>query len=313
MKEYKIKVKDVKGVKDFEEIPLRSDEEINLYSLSIYEGAFLLLKSNEKDYPVKKKEFLEFIVRTQANLGKVIVDRVNEYLNGLKRSLISYAGSNSIREVVVKLKSRGLIGLGSTFGKLPFEVGLSFHPYFNVPYIPASSIKGAVRSACYSLIYERSKRNGMSDEKSHMEAEKYCNEVFGGEVNERRIVGLVHFTDALPMEAGEKGFILYPDIINPHYKDVETELDVSPTPIVYLTIAPGTKFKFFIFFKDERKDERSFKRVYGRNVASIDPRPDMESLGWLDLSVLYAFASGVGAKTLIGYSIFEVMSYGPPK
>jgi hypothetical protein len=39
------------------------------------------------------------------------------------------------------------------------------------------------------------------------------------------------------------------------------------------------------------------------------PEPRIDSLGYIDLAILYGLALGVGAKTSLGYSSFEVIRY----
>ena len=202
--------------------------------------------------------------------------------------------------VKVKLSSRGSFGASSDFGLIAFERGLSFDPLLNLPFIPSSSIKGAVRNGYFYLC--RDKR-GLSEG----EAEAACRLLFGDD----KCAGLVGFTDAYPVEAGEKGFVLYPDVMTPHYREgVKTEFDVEPTPIVYLTVAPGTVFQFYVFWKERDKRRVNMGKGPNRDI-SPHPRPLIDELGLLDLAILYALGLGIGSKTSVGYSTFEVICYKP--
>jgi len=129
---------------------------------------------------------------------------------------------------------------------------------------------------------------------------------------DNNFAGLVGFTDAFPVQEGENGYILYPDIINPHYKDVRNEMEVKPIPIVFLTVAPGTTFKFFMYIIKERVKKEGEKRTIeigeGKELAS-KPVPDKDKLGILDLALLYGLSMGIGAKTALGYSQFLVIKY----
>jgi len=300
-------------------VNIKASENSNLYSIANLQGRDLMLNKKEKNFKFeeRKQELLEFLILNQKEIFNNIKNQINKYLDEIKNALKQYLSSDGIiREVEVKLTYRGSFGVSSIFGQMPFEVGLHFHPYFNVPYIPASSIKGAIRNAYYNYYYYyilRESKAEKDEEKIKKEAEELCNEVFG----DLKSAGLVGFTDAFPIEAGENGFILYPDIINPHYKDKESELDVRPVPIIFLTVAPGTKFKFYIYIKKERKDEKSrfYRRITEGTIKncyktiSQKPEPDINKLGFIDVAVIYGLALGVGAKTSLGYSSFEVVKY----
>jgi CRISPR-associated protein Cmr6 len=288
----------------------REEDTINLLSATfIHSSSYLLLikKENKEEYERAKKEILEFLVKNNSNYFRSKKDEINQYLCDLKDYLRSYLGSlGMVREIEMRLSNRGIFGVNSTFGQIPFEVGLYMHPYFNIPYIPASSIKGAVSNAYYNLLISKGSNNN--------EAMKECKKIFGNEY----FAGLISFTDALPIKEGENGYILYPDIINPHYKNVKNEIEVSPVPLIHLTVAPGTIFKFFVYIRKERKTKKELREIKfikkgeiskGPNDVAEKPEPRMESLGYIDLAILYSLALGIGAKTSLGYSSFEVIKY----
>jgi len=165
------------------------------------------------------------------------------------------------------LVDRGISGIGSSFGQVPFEVGLNFDPILNMPYILGSSIKGAVRAAFNTYFKEN----------------KDIEDKLFGDTS----VGLVRFSDAYPISLGRYGLLLYPDVITPHYSNAKDELTVTPNPIVYLTIAPETKFIFYVYW---RKNSLSNSEKY-----------------MLKLALLLALARGIGARTSVGYSSFKVL------
>jgi len=298
-------------------IEFHENEFLNTYSLSITHGSYLFYIKSKKNsgesktdkeeelaetFEEEKRHFLEFLVKNSSNYFKQKKEEIKQYLNELKINLQSYLGNRGlIREIEMKLTYRGAFGVSSTFGQIPFEVGLYIHPYFNVPYIPASSIKGAIRNGYYCYLIN-------NKEKSEGEAEAECNKIFG----DGNFAGLVGFTDAFPVQEGENGYILYPDIINPHYKDVINEMEVEPKPIVFLTVAPGTTFKFFMYIIKEREKKKGEKRTIeigeGKELAN-KPVPDKDKLGILDLALLYGLSMGIGAKTALGYSQFLVITY----
>ena len=278
---------------------------INVFSFGIIQGSAVLnskheeTKSRKASFEEKEKEFLEFLIKNSANYFKRKKTEIHQYLGGLKQSLIEHLGEKGIvREIQMKLTYRGSFGVSSTFGQIPFEVGLYIHPYFNVPYIPASSIKGAIRNAYYYYLvnHENENRDKADDE---------CNRLFG----DSNFAGLVGFTDAFPIQEGENGYILYPDIINPHYKDAKNEMEVEPKPIIFLTVAPGTIFKFYMYIIKEGEKEKRKIEIGAKKDLAAKPIPDMEKLGKLDLALLYGLSMGIGAKTALGYSQFVVITY----
>ena len=151
---------------------------------------------------------------------------------------------------------------------MPLEIGLSWHPMFNVPYIPASSIKGAVRA--YAEVHNV-RPCGESVDK-----------IFGT-VGEASIVVV---SDAYPVKCN--GRLLDLDIVNPHYREVEGvvgEADVSPTPIVYPAIARGVTFGMLLAFR---------RHVDTRCLLDI----------WNLLKG--AFEEGLGARTRLGYGTLSL-------
>lgn len=268
----------------------------NLWSHLCLRGYELMKMKVESsnDFEEKKRELLEELVLMANSSFNHNRDRILEMLEEVKKALLS--SGYEVKVVKAKLKSRGIFGASSSFGVIPFEVGLIFDPLLNVPFIPGSSIKGAVRTAYYDLCKDK----GPNEEK----CKQICERIFGGE---KSGISLVGFTDAYPVKAGKKGYILYPDVMTPHYKDVKSELDLKLTPIIHLTVAPSTMFQFYIFYKKKRGN-RHFKiesDIDFFNISNIRA----ETLGFLDLAVLYALGLGIGAKTRIGYSSFEIVKY----
>jgi len=236
-----------------------SKSDVNLYSFIIWKGKDILLsKASGKDVAQEKRELIEEIVakarlvNLSFNLDSILKKMRYEYI-----------------KVKCMLVNRGISGISSSFGLVPFEIGLNFDPISNVPFIPGSSIKGAVR-ATFS-IYFKSKQN--IEER-----------IFGG----KNFIGVVRFSDAYPINLGKNGLLLYPDVITPHYTDAEDELSVKPTPIVHLSIAPGTLFLFYIYWRPN-------------NLSSNEKY-------MLRSALLLALIRGIGARTRIGYSFFKIVN-----
>jgi CRISPR-associated protein Cmr6 len=195
---------------------------------------------------------------------------VNKHLNQIKQAYSSL--KFPILDLEAKLTYKGLVGASSSFGQLAFDVGLSFDPLLNVPYIPGSSIKGAVKAA--SIL------------KKVIPDDELLEELFGNDS-----VGRLDFSDAYPVEGGVKGYILIPDVLTPHYsergEDILGEDRVMPTPRPFLSIAPATRFRFLIADRAQKADQ-SFLETLPKAVA-------------------VAFSLGIGAKTALGYGTFELV------
>lgn len=280
----------------------------NLWSyLSLRGSEEYLCRAKAEEKGKIEREIQEQIVK-KAILTNFLKARINSKLNEIKNALLLHY---EVREVEIRALSKVLVGVSESFGKIIFEVGLHFDFIMNVPYIPGSTIKGAVSSAAFDLLYEETLKKELEKEKDMEKAQKKakeyaeseCRRLFGGLWREEQSIGLIGFSDAYPIESGENGFILYPDVMTPHYTEyISTELDVMPIPIVHLTIAPGTKFKFYVFYK-RKKGKREL------SISDFVDSPTPDKLGLVDKSLLYAFIRGVGARTSLGYSKFEITDY----
>ncbi|WP_054853614.1 RAMP superfamily CRISPR-associated protein [Vulcanisaeta distributa] len=120
------------------------------------------------------------------------------------------------------------------------ETGIAWDPYWNLPYIPSSSLKGAVRAAAYS-------------DKSP------CLNALGLQAESSAIIILDSYPVICP---GNKGLLTL-DIVNPHYSEVNGEIseaESSPNPPVILpTITKGVGFRIVILVAKNRLRERLSK------------------------------------------------------
>jgi CRISPR-associated protein Cmr6 len=182
----------------------------------------IILKDVEEKKSLFKREVAELVSRN----FKLDGEKVRNYFDSLKEILKSL--KYTIVDVEITTRTRALIGVSTSLGKLIFDSGISFDPYMNLPYIPASEIKGIVRSYIEDKL-----------------GEQYAEEIFGNEERE----GNVNFTDAYPTRS--ENFLFVPDVITPHYNKKKSEADAEPTPVIHLTIAPKVTFRFLIYYKRE--------------------------------------------------------------
>ena len=236
----------------------------NLFSLTTIASLKINSSCSKSEALVRK-----LIERLTQYSSKADFSLVSKHLNQIKQAYSSLRFP--IIDLEAKLMYRGLVGASSSFGQPAFKVGLSFDTILNVPYIPGSSIKGAVKAA------SRLKK---------VIPDELLGELFGNDS-----VGRLDFMDAYPVDGGVKGYILIPDVLTPHYskwgEDVLEEDQVMPTPIPFLSIAPTTRFRFLIVDKAQKVDQ-----------------PFLETLL---KAVAVAFSLGIGAKTALGYGAFELV------
>jgi len=182
----------------------------------------IILKDVEEKKSLFKREVAELVSRN----FKLDGEKVRNYFDNLKEilKLLKY----TIVDVEITTRTRALIGVSTSLGRLIFDSGISFDPYMNLPYIPASEIKGIVRSY-------------IEDKLGEQDAE----EIFGNEEME----GNVNFTDAYPTRS--ENFLFVPDVITPHYNGKKSEAEAEPKPAIHLTIAPKVTFRFLIYYKRE--------------------------------------------------------------
>jgi CRISPR-associated protein Cmr6 len=183
-------------------------------------------KNKTKDVEEKRSIFKREIAELVSRNFKLEGEKVRNYFDNLKEVLKSL--KYTIVDVEITTKTRALIGVSTSLGRLIFDSGISFDPYMNLPYIPASEIKGIVRSHIEEKLGEQD-----------------AEEIFGNEERE----GNVNLTDAYPTRS--ENFLFVPDVITPHYNKKKSEADAQPTPVIHLTIAPKVTFRFLIYYKRE--------------------------------------------------------------
>jgi CRISPR-associated protein Cmr6 len=132
-----------------------------------------------------------------------------------------------------RTNSRLIVSVANdTFGKQIFEVGLAWDPLLNLPYIPASSLKGAFRS------YIEIERKDLVP-------------LLGTKEESSSIV----FLNAYPISS--KYNLLVPEVTTPIYKEQEgkiKETEAEPTPIIYPVINRDVIFRIVVGVKRERKE-----------------------------------------------------------
>lgn len=224
------------------------------------------ISSEEKE---NKGKYLQFIVNEFNSFQKRtnLIRSFKERINYILKNMESNGYfSNSF---ICKLSWRMVIGLGASH---PQETSMTLHHIYGIPYIPGSAVKGVTR---HWIIFSK-----FNQDEKKAEKDETFKKIFGTQEN----IGKIIFFDAFPVEV----INLKIDIMNPHYPDyysgnVPPTDCQSPNPLKFLTVE-NTKFSFYLAAKKE-----------DGNLLST-------AIDWLK-GALGNY--GIGAKTSLGYGIFE--------
>lgn len=212
------------------------------------------------------------------------------------------------------IQNRLIHGLGNAS---VFETSMTLHHVYGIPYLPASSVKGVVRSwvirNCFWKEDAAEGKRSKASEEAAMQDSLFAY-IFGKDTSgsdKQAQQGHIIFFDAFPQSAP----VIEPDIMNVHYPKYYggTGLPVdydSPNPIPFLTVgkcdANGKPllFKFYIACK-----ERDVKPEITGNM--IDKAGDklpsqstiLDAVGFWLTSALTSH--GIGAKTAVGYGYMK--------
>ncbi len=177
-------------------------------------------------------------------------------------------------------KWRLAVGLG---GASVYETSMTLHHVYGFPYIPASSIKGVLRSYITLKCFGDEEKTALKD--------KDFVEIFGSsaaeKIGENNVgIGAITFFDAFPVSAPS----VEPDIMNVHYRDYYNNTGAptdtqDPLPVSFLTVKKNTPFQFIIGAK---KHNLMFQ---GKQLGD-----------WLREALS---EHGIGAKTAVGYGYMQ--------
>lgn len=162
-----------------------------------------------------------------------------------------------------------VVGLGEVSVK---EVSMKKHHLFNVPYIPASAIKGVFRHYCY-------------EQCSSDDTKKRYEQWFGTEDKQGSLI----FLDAYPED-----YKIKKDIMTPHYQKYYSDEngskqptdDDNPIPVKFDVIY-NTKFRFVIYIKENDIEQMEKEQVEKEFIECLQEK-------------------SFGAKSSIGYGYLEV-------
>ncbi|OYT56519.1 MAG: type III-B CRISPR module RAMP protein Cmr6 [Desulfurococcales archaeon ex4484_217_2] len=241
--------------------------ELKIYSETRRERARRRL---EGLYTYYSKEITKMLYKLYDRNNTMVSKLLQNALLYLKELYASFAKTfNVVLLLSIETNTRVIIHTKSPY--MPLEIGLAWHPLFNLPYIPSTSIKGAFRS------YIEEKKTEICN---------YSLEDLFGSLNKE---GLLVFTDALPVSCKTK--LIEPEVITPHYIESEDLIDESsskPRPLVFPVIASGVELEFIVAARVE--DERAMCLIKELPVE-------------LEKALRH---NGIGAKVNLGYGMVSL-------
>lgn len=268
------------------------------YRFSEYESAFSEVKKDTLQNMVSQYEKISSPTKNRATRNLL------EKKHQQQTAVLDFARQHMLTVIDgrITLKAPLCTGLGLSH---PTETGMVLDRNLGIPYIPASSLKGACRFAhCVNIAQTGSPfvtRNG--DQIIVDENEPGLRMLFGasspasdGQIenmgNETAKKGELVLLDIYPESIPE----IKLDIMTPHFSDYYNQKTTTPTeekppiPIQFLTVSSGTQFRVRGFIKPLGKTHIPMEEA--RMLAIEDLKKAVEDLG-------------LGAKTAIGYGHFS--------
>lgn len=181
-----------------------------------------------------------------------------------------------------------LIGTGISHGfggKGEAALGLCLDYVTGMPYIPGSSVKGALRSAfahpeyIKKLLNDAQVENADSLDVNELEAQMFGNPLKGKQYDVKNSEKDT-FYDAIVVSEGK---LLATDAITPHRQNPDLLELAAPNPITMIRIRPDVKFRFQFCLKES---------------CGVTPEQKLRIFMKILLDL------GIGAKTNVGYGSF---------
>ena len=311
-----------------------SDRSLNFSECENLSLVFLkLIRKDIIEDSRNKKWFLESVINIQRSINNVpkIIKNFAKRIEKQRADLEKHGYENIFKiekDKCLKLKtaSRLVVGLGA--GHV-LETSLTLHHIFGIPYIPGSALKGIVRMVNFwEIVSEQNKKS--DKEIQEFQEQLYDKEISNSDKNDfdkedilkhkllfgtQKFKGLLVFLDAYP-EVQNNQQIFELDVMTPHYQGYYTKNQVpgdweNPNPIPFLTVKKGITFCFNVLFDKFRaerlltlkEDEfpnqaKGIIKKWLNNFSNISQNVKK----WIE-DALTEF--GVGAKTRLGYGIFE--------
>jgi len=273
--------------------------------------------SNQKDHrgrpkKVKRKFEIEF------DFAPELIEHVSRRQDQLRESWKESGWQMESKDFNPDF--RLIMGLGTAS---VFETSLTLHHVYGIPYLPASSIKGVMRSWVIVNYFDYNEKQAMEDPVFAFIFR--ANSIDSADKTARR--GHITFFDAFPQSPP----VIEPDIMNVHYPDwyskgkAPTDTQ-SPNPIPFLTVGKcdanqqPLQVRFDLAVRENQSCENILKEAEAK-LEKGDAKIENKLLPSLNLDLqtnilqlaqqLLASAltsHGLGAKTALGYGFFSPTS-----
>lgn len=225
----------------------------------------------------------------ELKLSKESHGYIANLLNQRKSNLFSQGKHCQIAGFRGTLDGKLVHGLGGAHVR---ETSMTLHPLYGIPYIPASSLKGALRHWIIQALFggiEDELKNGLALEGNKAELRALYLDLFGSEDQ----AGLLRFYDAF----ADPGFTLVPDILTVHFPEYYRQSSPpadngDPTPVDLLVVGRA-EMEFIVSI-----------RKSSQPTASGLTREQLLELGVLWLQKMLQ-ETGIGSKTSAGYGYFK--------
>lgn len=282
----------------------------------------MLLKSGDKQFRLNER----FVKKKKDKNGKLVevtgkekyeaLDNFDfsginctEITNKQKTNAEILFSKENVKELKFKPEWRLTLGLG---GASVFDTDITLHHIYGVPYIPASSIKGVVRSYIIETVFNNDEEQAIlsqcfcdifgcaKEHEIHRKGQKKVKKLSYYGKNEPKKAdrrGKITFFDALPTDSSQIHIRM--DIMNVHYSDyyrsekkdgkykegeVKPPADWSNPSIINFLTVKDTTFQFLLASKDKSLEDLKIK--------------DKTIYKWLEEALEN---HGIGAKTAVGY------------
>jgi CRISPR-associated protein Cmr6 len=234
------------------------------------------------------------------NFGKIDFEQIaNRELTNAKAIL----GDNAIKSVEFDTQWRMVQGLGI---ESVYETSMTLHHVYGIPYIPASALKGVVRSWIIVNAYGGKEETAISDPRfcdwfgcpGELVLDEILTDAKDGKRKKRKYSshykearkGELMFFDAYPLNVPR----LKTDVMNPHYGPYYSDKTGNTPPADYHNPVP-------VFFLTV--EETPFRFILGANKETLGQiLKDKTVFDWLKDALQN---HGIGAKTAVGYGYMK--------
>jgi CRISPR-associated protein Cmr6 len=195
---------------------------LNMTSLAI-KTLIEFIESDRTIEEASKHITLELYKEFECNKIKDLINNVTTYVNIVSSYYNEILSKKKYvsNTYIMTIKTPLLVHTHNPY--MPINIGLSWHPIFNLPYIPSTTIKGVLN--------------------------RYL-------LDEKDLIIL----DSFPVSC--KFRLIVPQVITPHYVNEFSEHKINPTPLIFPAIAPGVGFNLTIFSKKKIEKEDINKALF---------------------------------------------------